>query len=141
MTKNSAKSVRFIAVGIANTLIDFGVYTLLITLGVSSIMANYPATTTAMIFSFFANKNYTFKDNRKVKSKQIASFLAVTLIGLWVLQPFVIYLTEDSAQYVARNDILGSIGAKLIATVVSLTWNYILYSRFVFKSDDKEQTD
>jgi putative flippase GtrA len=131
-------SIRFILIGILNTIIDFGIYTLLISAGMSSILANYPATTTAMVFSFFANKKYTFRDNSKAISKQIINFLLVTLTGLWVLQPITIFLLEDMAQNITGDDTLGSLMAKVVATVVSLSWNYVLYSRVVFKPTAKE---
>lgn len=134
--ENKSKSIRFVAVGIANTLIDFGIYTLLILIGLPSVIANYPATTSAMVFSFFANKKYTFNDDRKDVTKQILQFLLVTLVGLWVLQPLIILFVEDTLQKLIMNQTLGSIFAKLVATVASLTWNYILYSRYVFKSND-----
>jgi putative flippase GtrA len=138
VAETKSTSLRFVSVGIANTLIDFGIYTILIASGVSSLIANYPATTTAMVFSFFANKKYTFKDNSKVASKQVLTFLIVTLFGLWVLQPITIYLVEGTARHITTSDIVGSIVAKLAATIVSLTWNYILYSRFVFTKKESE---
>ena len=129
-------SVRFILVGILNTFIDFGIYAILISSGMSSIVANYPATTAAMIFSFFANKKYTFRDNSDAISRQFVAFILVTLTGLWVLQPMIIYLFEDTVQAFVGGETIGSLGVKMLATVGSLIWNYILYTKWVFKSDN-----
>lgn len=136
MAKNYKTSLRFITVGLLNTIIDFGTYSGLISIGIPSVIANYPATTIAIIFSYFANKKYTFKDNNKKIPKQVALFLLVTLTGLWVIQPIIIVFTESIAQQRLNNMFIGSIAAKLIATAVSLTWNYLLYSRIVFKAKE-----
>lgn len=128
LVKKHAKKLRFAIVGGTNTVIDFGILFVLSGLGMDKIFANYISTSIALIFSFFANKKYTFKSEASAK-RQIAPFLVVTLIGLWVLQPLIIW-----AYTAALGDSSFSLFvAKLLATVASLVWNYLLYSRFVFK--------
>lgn len=131
LIKKHASKLRFALIGGINTALDFGLLFGLTALGLDKIIANYISTGFALIFSFFANRSYTFKSTTSTK-KQIVPFLIVTLIGLWILQPLIIWAYTS----VVGDDALSLFVAKLLATVASLTWNYLLYSRFVFK--DKE---
>ena len=56
-----AEKFRFALVGGFNTALDFGILFGLTALGVDKIVANYASTSISFIFSFFANKTFTFK--------------------------------------------------------------------------------
>lgn len=130
--KNKDEKARFIIVGGANTLIDFGILFLLKSLGLPAVGANIISTSTAFVFSFFANKNYTFKTTGTNFKREVLLFVLVTLFGLWVLQTLVIaFVTLIIGTSLPSNVAL--LVAKLCATAVSLVWNYVLYSRLVFK--------
>lgn len=130
LLKKHESKIRFALVGGTNTAIDFGILFLLNGIGLNKYVANIISTSVAFIFSFFANRHFTFKSKKNAR-KQIIPFLAVTLTGLWVLQPVVMWATLLPLQHI--NQTIALFIAKLIATIVSLIWNYILYSRFVFK--------
>lgn len=131
--KNSSQKVRFVAVGGINTLIDFGLLFGLKALGLPAISANVISTTTAFCFSFFANKKYTFKTAGTDIKREIFLFITVTLFGLWVLQTLVIAFVTGILAPTHLEDGIILLIAKLFATIVSLVWNYVLYSRIVFK--------
>ncbi len=133
LLKKHAEKIRFIIVGGFNTALDFGILFLLTFLGMDKIVANYFSTGIALIFSFFANKTFTFKHKSGNAKKQFALFLIITLIGLWVIQPIVIWVSTAALAPYIPNEAINLFIAKLIATVASLIWNYILYSRIVFK--------
>jgi len=133
LLKKHAEKVRFAIVGGANTAIDFGILFLLTFMGVDKIVANYFSTGIALIFSFFANKSFTFKDTSGNAKKQFVLFLIITFAGLWILQPLIIWLSTSALQPYIPNDAINLFIAKLIATIASLIWNYLLYSRLVFK--------
>ena len=136
--KKHAEKARFVVVGGANTALDFFILFLLTFMGVDKFVANYFSTGIALIFSFFANKSFTFKDTSKSAKKQFALFLIITLIGLWVIQPLIIWgVTVLLAPY-STNEAANLFIAKLVATVASLTWNYLLYSRVVFKKTEEK---
>jgi gtrA-like protein len=78
----------FAAIGVLNTAIDITVYTLLIWLTVPLLLAIIISTTTGMICSYLLNRRFTFKTDRQ----PIVQFIGITLTGLWVLQPTVIWL-------------------------------------------------
>ncbi|MFZ2835764.1 MAG: GtrA family protein [Candidatus Saccharimonadales bacterium] len=128
-----AEKFRFALVGGFNTALDFGILFGLTALGVDKIPANYISTSVSFVFSFFANKTFTFKAKSGNAKREFLSFVIVTLIGLWVLQPLVITAVSQLLETTTLDGTITLLIAKLIATVVSLVWNYILYSRVVFK--------
>ena len=130
--KNS-QVLRFGLVGTISTVIDFGILFLLKSIGLPIISANIISTGIAFVFSFFANKKYTFKSHGGNLVREIVLFTVVTLFGLWVLQSLVIHgISPYILSYVPDQNIALLI-AKLFATGVSLVWNYVLYSLVVFR--------
>lgn len=129
----NSQKFRFMVVGGANTAIDFGLLFLLKTLGLPTIPANIISTTSAFCFSFFANKKYTFKSSDTNVVREIALFIVVTLFGLWVLQTLVIQLVVPLLAPMGWSQDMNLLIAKLGATIVTLIWNYVMYSRVVFK--------
>lgn len=129
----TTEKAKFVIVGGINTAIDFGVLFALTFFGIDKIIANYISTSCGLIFSFFANRSFTFKTNNGDIKKQLFGFIPITLIGLWILQPIVIWGVTSLLSSTIRNETLLLFVAKLFATVASLTWNYLFYSRLVFK--------
>ena len=138
--------IRFCIIGAINTLIDFSIL-LILNRGfkVDYIVANYISTTIALVFSFFANKYYTFECKGGNVKKQSLSFTIVTLIGLWLIQPLVMkginlllvnwqIGTIKLITLKISSDTIKLIIEKLVATVITLIWNYLFYSRLVFKT-------
>lgn len=123
--------LRFGLVGIFNTALDFGILFLLVFLGLDKIPSNYISTTIAFLCSFALNRNYTFH-SKSAARKQFIPFVVVTLAGLWVLQPLVIWLVAPLLATMF-NSALSLFGAKVFATMITMVWNYVLYKRFVFK--------
>ena len=133
--KNKAQIGRFAIVGTINTIIDFGLLFSLTFLGLPKLAANTISTSTAFVFSFFANKKYTFKSTSKNIKYEIVSFVIVTLFGLWVLQNGTIWLITPLIKSFITNEQISLFAAKLFATAVSLIWNYCLYERIVFRKE------
>ena len=71
--------------------------------------------------------------------KSATTFVVFTLFGLWVIQGFIITLVVHfiNAHYhsglIADTKITNNI-AKLIASSVTMVWNFTLYDLVVFKS-------
>lgn len=127
------KQIRFLAVGVVNTLVDFGLYVFLVSLSGQAILANYVSTTVALIFSFFANKYFTFEDKGSSRGGQFVKFLGITLIGLWLIQPIIIFIVIEFMGELSGSDNFIYVLAKVVATIFTLVWNYLLYNRVVFK--------
>ena len=138
LLKKHAEKIRFAIVGAANTALDFALLFLLVALGLDKIPANFISTGVAFIFSFFVNKSFTFKSTGGNVKKQFVLFIAITIVSLWIIQPLII--TGITALLANTGWVSGVtlFIAKIIATVASLIWNYIFYSRFVFKNEKEK---
>ncbi|MFZ1250261.1 MAG: GtrA family protein [Candidatus Microsaccharimonas sp.] len=139
LLKKHGEKIRFLFVGGGLTALDFGLLFLFTSLGINKFIANYISTTISMIVSFFVNKQFTFKNKSGNAKKQFVLFIAVTITGLWVIQPIVIWLSDLLTSAYIADDAINLLIGKLIATVASLIWNYLLYSRLVFKKSPEEQ--
>ena len=134
IAKKHADKLRFTIVGSINTVIDFSIlFTLATLFNVPKELANFVSTFVAFLFSFFANKKYTFKSTSKNLKRQFLLFTAVTLFGLWVIQTIIITAITPVFTNLGVNKPAALLISKLIATAASLIWNYTLYSRVVFK--------
>ena len=131
--KNNPQLLRFGIVGGANTALDFGLLFVFKFIGIPVEIANIMSTGLAFIFSFFANKKYTFKTTNTNVIREMLLFVIITLTGLWGLQTLIITLTHNPLTQLMGNTDVALLVAKLLATVASLTWNYLFYSRLVFK--------
>lgn len=131
--KDKARLARFGIVGAANTVLDFGLLFILKSFGLPVELANIASTTAAFVFSFLANKKYTFKTSGTNVGREMVLFVIVTLTGLWVLQTLVITLTLPWLTNITHQSDTALLFAKLLATAVSMTWNYVLYTYIVFK--------
>ena len=131
--KNNPQLLRFGIVGGANTALDFGLLFVFKFIGIPVEIANIMSTGLAFIFSFFANKKYTFKTTDTNVIREMLLFVIITLTGLWGLQTLIIALTHNPLTQLMGNTDVALLVAKLLSTVASLTWNYLFYSKLVFK--------
>ena len=132
LLRNHADKIRFALVGGTNTAIDFAILFGLKSLGLPALTSNFISTSVALIFSFFANKKFTFRDSNTTGKTQFIKFLAITLFGLWIIQPIIIWLVGLTLQPFNLNDYVTLLIGKLLATCATLVWNYLLYKRFVY---------
>ncbi|WP_051209556.1 GtrA family protein [Propionicicella superfundia] len=135
-----AEKLRFGLVGVANTALDFALLFVFVALGVNQYVANYLSTSLSIVFSFVMNRRFTFRSEGS-KRREIVPFILVTLTGLWVLQPVLIWLVTTGLRPMVPQDYIVLFAGKLVATVGSLTWNYLLYSRVVFTRRPKADAD
>ena len=131
--KKHAEKLRFGLVGGANTAIDFGILFGLVFFGVDKLVANFISTGIAFVFSFFVNRSFTFKSTSGNTKKQFGLFLVITLFGLWVIQPVIIGGVSLLLNGMNLSSGFVLLIGKLIATIATLVWNYLLYKKFVFR--------
>ncbi len=121
--------IKFGITGVLNTAVDFVVFFL-----VSPITGIYPAQiagyTCGMINSFFINRSWTFKSEESFFSPTFVKFAAANLItmgiSIVVLAVFIQFLLLD---------ILIS---KILTTVVTLIFNFLLSRLWVFRNAGRE---
>lgn len=134
LIKKHQTKLRFGLIGGINTLLDFGLlFVFSSLLCIPKGLSNVLSTSVAFVFSFFANKRFTFKSSSNENVvREMVLFTSVTLFGLWVIQGLIIHtLTPPIISY-GLSGTLALLVSKLVATVASLIWNYLLYSQIVF---------
>ncbi len=133
---------KFALVGIAGSVIDFGVFNLLATLlAVDSILASAISFSLAVINNFVLNRIWTFPESRSAPAlKQLLQFAIVSLIGLGIRLPLFAWLESQliplagkihqdlvTATFIGHN-----VSLALVILVVML-WNFIANRYWTFK--------
>lgn len=131
---------KFIIVGGINTGIDFLILNILIyitgiTAGVELFILNCVSFSVAVVNSYFMNKHWTFQDKTKPEQEPIkfSQFLAVSIVGIIINGLILTSITSYISPLFGLSAVFWANIAKLMATGVSLIWNFIGYKFFVFK--------
>lgn len=130
---------RFVIIGVINTLVDYAILLILskitgITGGTKIIPLNVISFSVATINSYFLNKYWAFADpSRLDQGKKFSLFLIVSIIGVTINTTIVTLFTSHVSPMFGLSPREWLIGAKLVATGVSLVWNFAGYKIFVFK--------
>lgn len=117
------RMARFGVVGVINTAVDIGMFSLLyFVIGVPLLASNSAAYLTAVTGSFFLNKNWTFADARSDgrTGRQYVLFVLLGLGGL-ALSNFVVW---------SFSQMVTEIVSKLFAVFALFIWNFSM-SRFI----------
>jgi len=131
---------KFAAVGALNTVIDLGVLNFLIILtglaaGVSYSLFKAASFLTAVLNSYFWNKFWTFTSRTPTTAVEFGRFVFFTAIGLLINVGVATLVADLGGPLLgAPVKVAANIGA-ILATVVSLLWNYFAYKRFVFRTN------
>jgi putative flippase GtrA len=128
--KWAASFLRFCAVGIVNTSIDFTVYFSL-TRGMHFflthfLIANFLAFLCANVFSYWANKHWTFQNKSTQYFFQYSKFLITSLFALGAIQT-TLYICVHLFDW-------WDLFAKIIALGVSLIINFVGARFWAFRS-------
>jgi len=132
IVKKRSEIIRYGIVGSLNTTLDFVLLLLFVSIGFEKLFANYLSTSIAFLFSFFTNRSFTFRSTSGNIRRQFALFIVVTLTGLWILQPIIITVVNDFLLKTNVDKETALIISKLTATIFTIIWNYLLYSKIVF---------
>ncbi|HNS36336.1 MAG TPA: GtrA family protein [Anaerolineaceae bacterium] len=132
--RERTRFLRFAVVGTIGAVIDFGIFNLLIWLGMRAIVASAISFIAAVISNFLWNRYWTYPDSRsKPLARQMVQFLLVSLVGLGIraglfaiLEIPLISLFEKlalplplSAAFLGHNLTLA------IAILIVLLWNFL----------------
>lgn len=161
MSKEQAsleQSRSFSLIDAMKTLFDFVVYNIgIFVLALSPVPANLLSATVAMVFSLKVSRKFAFSPGLKRRFSQVLLLLLVAAFGFYVLQSAVIYFLiyvwtlplelVNSVVVAAGLDIIFSRNfifantAKLLATLISVTSNFVLYRHLKFSSQRLEFID
>lgn len=125
--KTLAHINKFGFVGCLNTLIDFGVFSLLNSLfGVNYIISQIVSYSAGTLNSYFCNKFWTFKDTRTSKktTSEVIQFVVVNSASLTV--------SIIGLSMLLRDNSMNSFFAKIISMVLAQVVNFLGYRFWVF---------
>jgi putative flippase GtrA len=115
-SKELQRLARFLTVGAVGTFLDFGLLTLLKTLGLPTLIANSASFTAGVVNNFTWNRLWAFADAKGADwRKQLAQFLLVSLVGLVLNNTIVLALEAPMGMLLGQPD-YGYLPAKAIAT-------------------------
>ena len=118
------RPVRFAVVGVANTIVDVGVFSALVVgAAISPVLANLAGYAAGTINSYACNRGWTFADTTTARWRpQFARFVGVNIVVVgistgvvWTLAPMI-----------------GPLPAKLVSVVATFAFSYTLSRTFVF---------
>lgn len=126
VNQNFKQLIKYGAVGVLNTAVDFLVYQLLTFIGMNYAVAQCISYSCGILNSYLFNSRWTFKEDAKREKNEFVSFVVVNIIslGLSVLLLKVCY------------DVLGiesDLVSKAIVTPVVMVINFIGTKLLVFK--------
>lgn len=129
---------KFVAVGFLNTAVDFIVLNILMKIfktykGGKIFFLNVISFSVATINSYFWNKYWTFQDKSSDAAAQFSAFLLVSVCGAGINSLIVYLVTTKVGPRFGLSEKLWANFAKVLATGVSLIWNFIGYKIFVFR--------
>jgi len=133
--------LRFVVVGFINTAINFIVLNFLsyltgIKSGSNIIFLAAISFSVATSNSYFMNKRWAFKDNSNYHTgRKFTRFLLVSLVGLAINSGIVYFITTFFHPIFNLSATPWLNVGIVIATGVSLIWNFIGYKLFVFNKD------
>ena len=154
MNAKRAKEVgRFMGSGFVSTILDYTLLNLFaVMLGIPVLLANSISGPVSSFVSYKLNKHVVFEDRMHGRRKTLLLYVAILAFGILVIQNSLIHVVagplSDSIAVVVKPifDLVGleelsmrtiSINAaKLLASVFSAVWNYVMLRRYVFVTHD-----
>lgn len=144
------KIIRFGAIGIINSVTDISILNFLVfAFGLKVIFANLISASISISLSYFWNHYLVFRHKHPVSIRLFVKFFVITAVGILAIQSIVIYGVEHA---ITINSVMNTLntsrsiskilwvnGAKVVAILVSMVWNFFLYTFAVFKEDKDEE--
>ena len=137
MVRTFKEFVRFGAVGVSGTIIDFGILNTLIYItghasGVWFPLFKGASTLIALVNSYIWNRKWTFRSQNDAKAVEFGKFFVVSLIGLGInvgVASFIVNIIPRPVSFSPQ--LWANIGAAS-AISFSLIWNFLCYKFVVF---------
>ena len=145
---------RFGLVGVINTLVDYVLFigfTVVFSIPLSRVwLAKYPSSAIAMVISYVLNRRYVFRSRQRNVRAEMLRFFTTTLVGVFVIQNLLTqffssefpFFGEQAYRFLGLLGFTESFTIKTVAfglaTIASLTWNYLTYKYWAFRPTDED---
>ena len=122
------ETVRYVIAGVLTTLVDYGLFMLLTALGIGDDVSNKISIAAAVLFAYFINKLYVFRNHADSLGALVFEFVkfmagrAVTALPEVFGYPLLLRLFGGRENF-----------AKGITIVVVFVLNYVISKLFVFR--------
>lgn len=120
--------IRFLAVGILNTIVGYGVFALLISFNIHYSLASLISQVVGTIHSFFWNKFFTFK-TKEYSISEVLRFFSVYAAS-YLINLLILFIFID---IFGSNKFIAGLITLLITTIISF-WGHKYFS---FKSSNR----
>jgi putative flippase GtrA len=132
--RERTRFMRFATVGVMGAIVDFGIFNLLSTiLGVAVVLASVCSFSAAVSSNFIWNRYWTYPDSRSKKvSRQIVEFASISVVGLAIRTPLIVFLEKPLPALFAKMPIplnpqfVGHNAALATAVIVVMFWNFFV---------------
>jgi putative flippase GtrA len=119
--------IRYYGVGAINTAFGFGLYSLLVFLGLNLFLAQLGATVCGVIFNYFTYSRHVFTGDRRSPMAFVAAYVFNYLMGLGLLA-------------LIHTVVKNPYGAGFLGLLVATAINYFVLRRFVFRPPEPPHT-
>lgn len=123
----SYQPIRFLFVGGLNTLVGYGIYALLVYIGVNYLLANTISTIIGIAHSYLWNRFFTFKSKNKA-IKEITKFVSVYIVS-YLIGMCTLFIFKDKLN-------ISAYIAGLINLVITTLISYFGHKYYSFKKDE-----
>jgi putative flippase GtrA len=136
--RERTRFLKFATVGIIGAVVDFGTFNLLSTgLNLPVVWASIISFIAATLSNFTCNRYWTYPDSRsKPMTRQLIQFAFVSVVGLAIRTPIVVFMERLFGQMLANVEYLpvGFITSQLVAenlalataVIVVMFWNFFI---------------
>lgn len=130
--------ISYLFFGVLATLVYIIVRTILFFISKQATVSAILANTITILFAFWTNDRFVFKQEKKGWEKRLVSFfvarLLTLIIDLLLAFLFVQHFPNIIGQFVNHNMTIVNLIESIISQIVIIVLNYIISKLFIFKS-------
>jgi putative flippase GtrA len=136
--------IKFALVGISGTIIDFGIFNLLLSMQLSSIFASTVSFLVAVFNNFYWNRNWTYPESKiHPIATQLIKFSAVSIAGLLIRTILYKLIEQTSIDFAEgllienirfSSEVVGKNISLAFVIIIVLFWNYLANRLWTYKN-------
>jgi putative flippase GtrA len=134
-TDTLRSAARFGVVGVLGTLIDFTLFSVLnIQVGIPVLLANSLSYSAGIVNNYFFHRFWTYAQRSSAATiRQFSQFVGLSLSALALNNLMMMMLAPVLSKMIA-NQALGALGAKICATALGMSWNFLANHLWTFRN-------